>query len=195
MGKPAPCKISAPPGMCHMSQIASLTNLVNVRLPFFGVVFYYATWGFLGTTLLSWCDGRCVLLCTHRAAHQLCGHCALSPLQYRSSRQRLGRERMNARASVSHCNALLIQVHSSPRAPLARFVDCFLLAQTSEKNQTFEKFYFWKKTTNRQTWGAKLFLQRSHICVALCLAKQVGPEILLRFNKAIASQAQLFFQL
>lgn len=49
-----PCSASAPPSAnCQLSQIATFSTLISLNLPFFGVVFYWATWGFLGTTLLS----------------------------------------------------------------------------------------------------------------------------------------------
>jgi LMBR1 domain-containing protein 1 len=46
---------------CHMSQIGEFTTYVQIAMPFFGVAFYWITWAFLATTLLSffWSIVRC----------------------------------------------------------------------------------------------------------------------------------------
>jgi LMBR1 domain-containing protein 1 len=55
------CAHEAPKGACHMSQVSSFMSMISIGMPFFGVVFNWATWVFLGTTLISffWAIIRC----------------------------------------------------------------------------------------------------------------------------------------
>jgi len=48
-----PCSIDAPPESCPMSQIGTIVTRIQMGTPFFGVVYYVATWVFLGTFLIG----------------------------------------------------------------------------------------------------------------------------------------------
>jgi len=54
-GDRVPCSLTqlGPGNLCHLSQIATLSTRINLSMPFFGVVFFWASWVFLATTLLS----------------------------------------------------------------------------------------------------------------------------------------------
>jgi len=60
-----PCRVEAPPGNCTMTQIASIVAQITVGLSFFGVVFYWATWGFIG----FWLIGLIVAICKRRQSN------------------------------------------------------------------------------------------------------------------------------
>jgi LMBR1 domain-containing protein 1 len=55
------CGPQAPKDACHMSQVSTFMSMISIGMPFFGVVFNWATWVFLGTTLISffWSIIRC----------------------------------------------------------------------------------------------------------------------------------------
>ncbi|KAF2069994.1 hypothetical protein CYY_008686 [Polysphondylium violaceum] len=48
-----PCSIEAPPDLCIMSQIGVLTSRIQLGTSFFGIIYYYATWAFVGTFLIG----------------------------------------------------------------------------------------------------------------------------------------------
>jgi len=52
-GEILPCSIAAPPNQCIMSQIGVLTSRIQLGTSFFGIIYYYATWVFVGTFLIG----------------------------------------------------------------------------------------------------------------------------------------------
>ncbi|EFA86778.1 LMBR1-like conserved region-containing protein [Heterostelium album PN500] len=48
-----PCSIDAPTDLCVMSQIGLLTSRIEMGTSFFGIVYYYATWGIVGAFLIG----------------------------------------------------------------------------------------------------------------------------------------------
>jgi len=49
------CELSSPTSQCTMTQIGTIINRIALKLTFFGVIFYYATWAFVGF-FLYWFD-------------------------------------------------------------------------------------------------------------------------------------------
>jgi LMBR1 domain-containing protein 1 len=47
------CSLNAPPGVCTMTQIGTFVNQISVRMSFFSIIFFYATWVFLGCFLIG----------------------------------------------------------------------------------------------------------------------------------------------
>jgi len=47
------CSLNAPPGNCTLTQIATFVNTVSLRMSFFGVIFFYATWVFIACYLIG----------------------------------------------------------------------------------------------------------------------------------------------
>eukprot|EP01132_Coremiostelium_polycephalum_P004794 gene4794-5979_t len=52
-GETLPCSIDAPTGLCVMSQIGVLVTRIQLGTSFFGIIYYYATWAFVGAFLLG----------------------------------------------------------------------------------------------------------------------------------------------
>ncbi|KYQ89234.1 LMBR1-like conserved region-containing protein [Tieghemostelium lacteum] len=52
-GDVEPCSIEAPSTACTMSQIGVLSSRIQMGTAFFGIIYYYATWVFVGTFLLG----------------------------------------------------------------------------------------------------------------------------------------------
>jgi len=52
-GKVQPCSLYAPPGNCTMTQIGTFVSQISIRMSYFGVIFFYATWVFLGCFLIG----------------------------------------------------------------------------------------------------------------------------------------------
>ncbi|GES75572.1 putative lysosomal cobalamin transporter [Rhizophagus clarus] len=48
-----PCDVTAPTDICTPTVISTFIHRITLNAPFFGVIFYYAHWGFLGVTLLG----------------------------------------------------------------------------------------------------------------------------------------------
>lgn len=51
--------VDAGPGNCTMSAIATMVNRINVQMPFFGVVYFWANW--YGASLLVFAPLLCAL--------------------------------------------------------------------------------------------------------------------------------------
>ncbi|EGG17676.1 LMBR1-like conserved region-containing protein [Cavenderia fasciculata] len=49
----SPCSLDAPPNACQMTQIGVLSSRIQMGTSFFGIVYYYATWVFVGTFLIG----------------------------------------------------------------------------------------------------------------------------------------------
>jgi len=47
------CSLEAPPGVCTLTQIATFVNTISLRMSFFGVIFFYATWVFIACYLIG----------------------------------------------------------------------------------------------------------------------------------------------
>lgn len=54
-GESVACDLSAPHGQgnCTMTQIGTIVNRINMKMTFFGVVFYFATWAFVACFLIG----------------------------------------------------------------------------------------------------------------------------------------------
>jgi len=49
-----PCSINAPQNStCTMTQIGSIVNRIEIKMPFFGIVFFYGTWLFLAAFVIG----------------------------------------------------------------------------------------------------------------------------------------------
>ncbi|CAB4422786.1 unnamed protein product [Rhizophagus irregularis] len=48
-----PCDVTAPTDICTPTVISTFIHRITLNAPFFGVIFYYAHWGFLGVALLG----------------------------------------------------------------------------------------------------------------------------------------------
>ncbi|RIA80145.1 putative lysosomal cobalamin transporter [Glomus cerebriforme] len=48
-----PCDVTAPTDICTPTVISTFIHRITINAPFFGVIFYYAHWGFLGVALLG----------------------------------------------------------------------------------------------------------------------------------------------
>jgi len=47
------CSLDAPPGNCTMTQIGTIINRIQARMSFFGIIFYFASWIFIGCFLIG----------------------------------------------------------------------------------------------------------------------------------------------
>lgn len=47
------CSPEAPEGFCHMSQVGIFMHMMSLQLPFFAIVFYWAQWVMVATTLFG----------------------------------------------------------------------------------------------------------------------------------------------
>eukprot|EP00005_Dracoamoeba_jomungandri_P001882 CAMPEP_0174256698 /NCGR_PEP_ID=MMETSP0439-20130205/5906_1 /TAXON_ID=0 /ORGANISM="Stereomyxa ramosa, Strain Chinc5" /LENGTH=457 /DNA_ID=CAMNT_0015339425 /DNA_START=141 /DNA_END=1514 /DNA_ORIENTATION=- len=55
-----PCSLTSDTDQCTMTQIATIVNRVTMKIPFFGIVFYFSNWVFVACYLLGFIVALCV---------------------------------------------------------------------------------------------------------------------------------------